>query len=412
MARVNRSVICPSLVSRNCSSVFFWVCSNPSRVIRCPRQVKNMPMAPATPAKINPRSVAENPGPRIVPKSSIKRRNCEYAANRDQHRKQSRDVCVCGDTRFGVVTVLHEAYPARHQRQVRDGGGHQELEERLGSTEVACLANAELHQPRQPVFGDLTQLAIWCELLASLEGPRLLQQGLLRVDHHQTTFAGARTYAQRSQRTAVADGGVEAKRSQGDARGTVALARTDGHHLPGLLAGGAGATHRLQIDPEVLFRELGPSAPAGHLGHQFPPGLGEGPSGVAVSVGAVSHRLLDRDAGVRLHLLDHLQRPLVVGCVARHDVRRRDQLALWVDSDLRLVPIEALARALATVAHFGVMHRYYAIPAHCLLEASTVFPALNVLREQPLQQDRRLAQAPASGIACGDSLQSRASRPE
>jgi hypothetical protein len=193
-----------------------------------------------------PRSVAENPGPRIVPKSSIKRRNCKYAANRDQHRKQSRD--VCRDTRFGVVTVPHEAYPGRHKRQVRDGGGNQELEERLGSTEVAGLAHAELHQPRQPVFGDLTQLAIRCERLASLEGPRLLQQGLLRVDHHQTTFAGARSYAQRSQRTAVADGGVEAERSQGDARGTVALARTDGHHLPGLLArgalGGVCAPHR------------------------------------------------------------------------------------------------------------------------------------------------------------------------
>jgi hypothetical protein len=112
---------------------------------------------------------------------------------------------VARDTPLGVVTVSHEAYPGRHERQVHDGGGHQQLEERLGPTEVAGLAYAELHQPRQPVFGCLTQLTIRCESLASLEGPRLLEQSLLRVDHHQPTFAGAHSNAQRAQRTAVAD---------------------------------------------------------------------------------------------------------------------------------------------------------------------------------------------------------------
>ena len=89
-----------------------------------------------------------------------------------------------GDNRLGVVTISHESGAHPHKREIGDGSGHQELEERLGPTEVAGLAHAELHQPRQPVFGDLTQLAIRCERLASLEGPGLLEQGLLRVDHH------------------------------------------------------------------------------------------------------------------------------------------------------------------------------------------------------------------------------------
>jgi hypothetical protein len=83
-----------------------------------------------------------------------------------------------------VVTVSHEAYPARHQREISDAGSHKELEERLGPTDLAGLAHAELHQPRQPVFGCLRQLAIRCERPTLLEGPRLLEQGLLWVDHH------------------------------------------------------------------------------------------------------------------------------------------------------------------------------------------------------------------------------------
>jgi hypothetical protein len=55
-----------------------------------------------------------------------------------------------------VVAIWHEADPRRHEREIGDGGGHKELEAGLRPTEVACLANAELHQPRQPVFGGLT----------------------------------------------------------------------------------------------------------------------------------------------------------------------------------------------------------------------------------------------------------------
>jgi hypothetical protein len=60
-----------------------------------------------------------------------------------------------GDSRPGMVTVLYEADLGCHEREIGDGGGHEELEERLRPSEVAGLAHAELHQPRQPVFGGL-----------------------------------------------------------------------------------------------------------------------------------------------------------------------------------------------------------------------------------------------------------------
>ena len=100
-----------------------------------------------------------------------------------------------GDDCLGVVAIPHEAGSHRHKCEIGDGGGHEELKERLRPTEVAGLTRAELHQPSQPVLGCLTQLAIRRERLALLEGPRLLEQGFLWMDHHQTTFAGLRPHA-------------------------------------------------------------------------------------------------------------------------------------------------------------------------------------------------------------------------
>lgn len=51
-----------------------------------------------------------------------------------------------GDNRLGGA-VSHEADPDRHQDQVSDGGGHKELEERLGPTEVeapSCINHASM----------------------------------------------------------------------------------------------------------------------------------------------------------------------------------------------------------------------------------------------------------------------------
>ena len=60
-----------------------------------------------------------------------------------------------GDNRLGVVTISHESGAHPHKREIGDGSGHQELEECLRPPDVASLAHAELHQPRQPMFGGL-----------------------------------------------------------------------------------------------------------------------------------------------------------------------------------------------------------------------------------------------------------------
>ena len=54
-----------------------------------------------------------------------------------------------------MVTVAHEADLGCHQGEIGHGSGNQELEEGLGSPEVASLAHAKLHQPRQSVLSDL-----------------------------------------------------------------------------------------------------------------------------------------------------------------------------------------------------------------------------------------------------------------
>src|SRR5215212_869665 len=122
------------------------------------------------------------------------------------------------DDRLRVVAISHESGPRRHECEICDGGSQKELEKRLRPPKVARLAHPELHQPRQSVFGYLTQLAIRRERLALLESPRRLKQSLLRVDHHQPTFAEARSHARGPERACVADGGVEAERPQGRAR--------------------------------------------------------------------------------------------------------------------------------------------------------------------------------------------------
>src|SRR5215203_16190 len=137
------------------------------------------------------------------------------------------------------------------------------------------------------------------------------------MDHNHPTFPRARPHTRRSQRTYVADGRVEAECSQGDARCSVAVGRTDRHHLPRFMTGGAYATHRLEIDPEIFFGKLNSSAPCGDFRYEPPPDLGEGLPGLAASVGAVAHSLIDHEVGVRLRLFDQSQRPLVVGGVAR-----------------------------------------------------------------------------------------------
>src|SRR5215211_2142942 len=75
------------------------------------------------------RSVAEKPGTGRGSVPGIKRQIRKQAANRAQHCEQGAD--MCRDDRLRVVAIPHEADPRRHEREIGDGGGHQQLEEGL-----------------------------------------------------------------------------------------------------------------------------------------------------------------------------------------------------------------------------------------------------------------------------------------
>ena len=85
-----------------------------------------------------------------------------------------------------LMTVLppHQADFGGHQRQIGDGGGQEELAQGLRPAAVARLAQAELHQPGQPMLGDLAQSAVRSERVAPLEGTCFLQPGFLGMEHH------------------------------------------------------------------------------------------------------------------------------------------------------------------------------------------------------------------------------------
>jgi hypothetical protein len=73
----------------------------------------------------------------------------------------------------------------REQRQVGDRRGEAHLEQGLGSSEVARLANAELHQACDAVLHHLASSSSVIEGRAGLEVARLLEQGFLRMKLHR-----------------------------------------------------------------------------------------------------------------------------------------------------------------------------------------------------------------------------------
>lgn len=101
-----------------------------------------------------------------------------------------------------------------HQRQIRHGGGQQQLAEGFASSDVAGLADAELHQPRQPMLGDLPQLPVRGEGRTALEGARLLEHGLLRVQHHQPPAPRPGADTRGAPWAGSADGGIENRKAR------------------------------------------------------------------------------------------------------------------------------------------------------------------------------------------------------
>ena len=74
------------------------------------------------------------------------------------------------------VSPPQQAGGGRREGRVGDGGGQEELEQRLRPANIPRLPDAQRHQPRQAVLGHLPPATIGGEGRAALEGPRLLEQ--------------------------------------------------------------------------------------------------------------------------------------------------------------------------------------------------------------------------------------------
>ena len=72
----------------------------------------------------------------------------------------------------------------RHQGQVGHRGRQVQLESRLGASEIAGLADAQMDQSGQPVFHHHSARSIFVIPGALLQCPGLLQQGFLEMDQH------------------------------------------------------------------------------------------------------------------------------------------------------------------------------------------------------------------------------------
>ena len=170
-------------------------------------------------------------------------------------------------------------------------------------------------------------------------------------------------------------------------RGTGPLPRRQ--QLPGNLTRRTGAGSLIQVNSEVLFREVLAVGTPRHPGNQGAPRVGEGLPGIPVAISGVAQRLLHRHAGIGLALLHQFQGPQVVWSVAGQYLHGGDQLGIGVHHNRRLVPVEPLAAAFVAVAHLRVMHRHHPVLAHSVLQANTVAGALHVLEQQLPQQLRR-----------------------
>ncbi|MBE7518428.1 MAG: hypothetical protein HS107_04195 [Thermoflexaceae bacterium] len=76
--------------------------------------------------------------------------------------------------------AVWDPFEAGYQGEIGDSGCHQQLEERFGPADVARLADAELDEACQAVFGDLSGCCFEGTKRGTLlEGARLLEECFL-----------------------------------------------------------------------------------------------------------------------------------------------------------------------------------------------------------------------------------------
>ena len=119
---------------------------------------------------------------------------------------------------------------------------------------------------------------------------------------------------------------------------------------------------------EVILGEVLPVGTPRHFGHQLASRISESLPRPTVAVGGVAQGCGNQDLSIGFTLFHQVQCPQIVGGVAWQHVHRGNQLGVRVHHNGRLVPVKALAAALATVAHLWIMHRHHPVPAHTLLD--------------------------------------------
>jgi hypothetical protein len=112
----------------------------------------------------------------------------------------------CQDRQVGCVHTTHvqRVGRGRQQGQVGNGRGEAHLEQGLGPSEVARLANAQLHQACDAVLHHLSAPACLGERRSALQFARLLEQRFVRMQVHGSSASTPRALGlQRARRTRV-----------------------------------------------------------------------------------------------------------------------------------------------------------------------------------------------------------------
>ena len=172
---------------------------------------------------------------------------------------------------------------ARHQGQVGHCSRQVQLESRLGASEVAGLANAQLDQSGQSVLDHHASRSIFVIPGALLQRTGLLQESLLGMDQHPPSLPALGRDALRPQGTCHTFGPVELEGLQvvDPTRGIRTPSRW--HYGVGDLPCRTGATARHQVDDKVILGKALPVGPSRHPGNQGAARVGEGLPGSSVS---------------------------------------------------------------------------------------------------------------------------------
>src|SRR5712691_115658 len=206
---------------------------------------------------------------------------------RQEHQRPAQGVRIAHRERVGRCC---------QQRQVGNRGCEAQLEQGLGSPEVAPLANAQLHQPCYAMLHHLASASSFIESWTGLQLARLLEQGFLRVELHRPPALTPRALGpQWARRTGL---GGKDERPNYTLRGS---------QVTGGVLEREGKRSSLQINLKSGFGEQRLVVDVRNLGDQCPSRLREFRARTTRSIGAVANHLHYFTVRRCFASLDHLQ---------------------------------------------------------------------------------------------------------